>query len=47
MILVEKLVRCPSVSGEEAEAAALLLEEMSKRGFRVYQDEVGLSLIHI
>lgn len=41
MILVEKLVRCPSVSGEEAAAAALLLEEMSKRGFRVYQDEVG------
>ena len=41
MTLVEKLVRCSSVSGGEKEAVSLLCREMSSRGFRSYQDEIG------
>jgi len=41
MKLVEKLVRVPSVSGHENQAANLLLKEMANYGFNAEIDKVG------
>ncbi len=39
--LVERLVRCPSPSGLEADVARVLVEEMTSRGFAARLDEAG------
>jgi LysW-gamma-L-lysine carboxypeptidase len=41
MTLVEKLVRCSSLSGEEEAVANLLQDELEQRGFNSHIDEVG------
>tara|TARA_B100000029_G_scaffold172364_1_gene168748 strand:+ start:15821 stop:16852 length:1032 start_codon:yes stop_codon:yes gene_type:complete len=41
MTLVEKLVRCSSVSGNEAEAVDLLIKEMELMGFKTRSDTIG------
>ena len=41
MSLVEQLVRAYSPSGSERSAVRLLLNELTQRGFRVQEDEVG------
>ncbi len=41
MTLVEKLVRCPSVSGNETEAVELLIREMNIRGLEARSDRAG------
>ena len=41
MTLVEQLVRAYSPSGSERSAVRLLLNELTQRGFRVREDEVG------
>ena len=41
MTLVERLVRCPSPSGQEGGLAHLLVTEMEARGLHAFLDEVG------
>jgi len=41
LTLVERLVRCPSPSGQEGELAHLLIAEMEARGLRARSDDVG------
>lgn len=41
MTLVERLVRCPSPSGEETDVAHVLIREMEGRGFTARLDEAG------
>ena len=44
MTLVERLVRCPSSSGEEAAVASVVIEEMKVRGYATYVDGMGNAL---
>jgi [amino group carrier protein]-lysine/ornithine hydrolase len=44
MTLVERLVRCSSPSGDEAEVATVVIEEMKARGFDTYVDDMGNAL---
>jgi LysW-gamma-L-lysine carboxypeptidase len=41
LTLVERLVRCPSPSGREADVACILIAEMEARGFTARLDEEG------
>ena len=41
MTLVEKLVRCSSVSGNESEAVDTLIVEMELMGLEAYSDTIG------
>jgi len=41
LTLVEHLVRVPSVSGDEAAVAQLLVQQMQQRGFESHVDEAG------
>ena len=44
MTLVERLVRCPSPSGDEAAVAAVVIDEMKERGFTTRVDDAGNAL---
>ena len=41
MTLVEKLVRCGSVSGNESEAVNILISEMQLMGLGAHSDSIG------